>query len=112
MGLVKHLLLWPITGPIALAEFSLRQLESVAHGELTDDARVKEDLMALQMELEIGDIDEAEFERREAEILARLREVRAWRRKLGLEKEWAPLEFTGPGGGAPDSRDEDADDGE
>jgi hypothetical protein len=93
MGLVKHLLFWPVTGPKALIDFSLRQIEGLVHRELTDDERVKEDLMALQMELEVGNIDAAEYERRETEIMARLRDTREWRRRLGMEEEWAPLEF-------------------
>ncbi|HET9947469.1 MAG TPA: gas vesicle protein GvpG [Longimicrobiales bacterium] len=94
MGLVKHLLLWPVTGPLALVDFTMRQVEGMVRRELTDDERVKEDLMALQMRLELGEIDEAEYERAEAEIIERLRETRAWRRRFGMEKEWAPLELT------------------
>lgn len=93
MGLLKHLLFWPVTGPTALMRFSLKQVDGVVRQELTDDTSVKEDLMALQMELELGDIDEAEYQVREAELLQRLRDVRAWRVEFGLEKEWAPLEF-------------------
>jgi hypothetical protein len=54
---------------------------------------VKEELMALHMELELGDIDVEEHGRREAELMQRLRETREWRTKLGMEEEWAPLEF-------------------
>jgi hypothetical protein len=91
MGILKHLLFWPVTGPKALMDFSLRQVEGVAHQELTDDQRVKEDLMALQMELELGDIDEEEYAEREALLMERLREARAWRVRLGMEEEWKPL---------------------
>ena len=93
MSLLKHLLGWPVTAPLALAEFAIRQVEGVARGELTDDARVKEELMVLHMELELGDIDVEEHGRREAELMQRLREAREWRTKLGMEEEWAPLEF-------------------
>lgn len=102
MGLLTHLLFWPVTGPKALAEFSLRQVEGVVHRELTDDGRVKEDLLALQMELELGEIDEAEYAVREARLIERLKEARAWRVRLGMEEEWAPMEFV--------SRDEEAPD--
>ena len=93
MGILKHLLFWPVTGPAALVRFSLRQVDGVVKQELTDDTKVKEELMALQMQLEIGDIDEAEYEARERELMGRLRDARAWRVELGMEKEWAPLEF-------------------
>lgn len=94
MGVLKHLLFWPLTGPIALAEQTVRQVEKVTRRELTDERRVHEDLLALQMELELGSIDEAAYVRREAEIMERLHEVRAWRRHLGMEGEWAPYGFS------------------
>lgn len=93
MGLIKHLLFWPVTGPKALIDFSLGQVDGMVRRELTDDERVKEDLMALQMELELGEIDEAEYARREATLMERLRDTRAWRVKLGMEEEWRPLEY-------------------
>lgn len=95
MGILKHVLFWPVTGPKALLEFSLRQIEGVAHRELTDDQRIKEDMLALQMELELGEIDEDEFARREAELVERLKEARAWRVRLGMEEAWAPYGFSG-----------------
>ena len=96
MGILKHLLFWPVTGPAALARFSLRQVDGVVKQELTDDTKVKEDLMALQMQLEIGDIDIAEYEAREKALIERLSDAREWRVELGMEKEWAPLEFRAP----------------
>lgn len=110
MGLLKHLLFWPVTGPAALAEFSIRQVEGVVHRELTDDARIKEDMLALQMELELGEIDEAVYAERESRLIERLKEARAWRVRLGLEEEWAPMGFVRadeeePGGPASPSSD-------
>lgn len=103
MGLLTHLLFWPVTGPAALAEFSIRQVESVVHRELTDDGRVKEDMLALQMALELGEIDEAEYQEREARLIGRLKEARAWRVRLGMEEEWAPMEFVGRDGEDPEA---------
>lgn len=102
MGVLKHLLLWPATGPLALARFSLRQIDEATRRELTDDERIRDDLMALQLELELGSIDEAEYVAREAEIMERLREARAWRVRLGMEEEWAPYGFS------PDAPDAEA----
>ena len=93
MGLLKHLVLWPVTAPAALVRFSLRHVEGLAHRELTDDTRIKGDLLELQMRLEVGDIDEEEYAAQEAVVLERLKEARAWRQRLGLEEEWAPLSF-------------------
>jgi hypothetical protein len=104
VGILKHLFLWPVTGPLALLDFSMRQVDGVARKELTDDVKVKEDLMALQMELELGDIDLPEYERREAVLMDRLREARAWRTRLGMEEAWAPF-------GTPRPKDHDSSSG-
>jgi hypothetical protein len=84
VGLLKHLLLWPVTGPSFLTRFSLEKVEGAVRTELTDDMPVKRDLMELQMQLELGDIDEDEYEAREAEIMGRLRDVRHWREQFGM----------------------------
>jgi hypothetical protein len=63
----------------------------VVREELTDDTPIKEDLMALQMQLEMGEIDDAEYVKREAEIMQRLREVREWREKLGMSTSGGPV---------------------
>lgn len=84
MGLLKHLLFWPYTGPMFLLDFSLRKVEGVVREELTDDARIKSELMEIQLLLELGDIDDAEYSRREAELMRRLREVREWRERFGM----------------------------
>jgi hypothetical protein len=96
MGLVKHLLFWPVTGPLAAVDFSIRQIEGFMRRELTDDERIREDLMALQMELELELVDEEEFERREGAIMERFREARAWRRHFGMEEAWKPLSIARP----------------
>ena len=83
MGLLTNLLLFPITGPVAGVKWSLGKVQQVVEDELTDDSAVKQELMELQMQLELGDIDDDEYVRREAELMVRLREVRAWRERLG-----------------------------
>jgi hypothetical protein len=84
VGLLKHLLFWPVTGPAFLTRFSLEQVEGAVRTELTDDTPVKRDLMELQMQLELGDIDESEYLEREAELMGRLRDVRRWREEFGM----------------------------
>lgn len=83
MGLLSTILFFPVTGPVAGIRWSLRKIQQVAEEELTDDGSVKQELMELQMRLEIGEIDDAEYVRREADLMARLREVRAWKEQLG-----------------------------
>jgi hypothetical protein len=84
VGLLKHLLFWPVTGPTYLTRFSLEKVEGAVRSELTDDMPVKRELMELQMQLELGDIDDDEYVRREAEVMARLRAVRHWREQFGM----------------------------
>ena len=84
MGFLKHLLFWPVTGPTFLARFSLEKVEGAVRTELTDDAAVKSDLMELQMQLELGDIDDEEYAAREAALMQRFREVREWRERFGM----------------------------
>ena len=91
MGLLSKVLLFPVTGPIAGIKWSLGQIQNVVEEELTDDAPVKQELMELQMQLELGDIDDAEYTAREAQLMTRLREVRAWRERLGKGTSGGPV---------------------
>ncbi len=91
MGLLKHLLFWPVTGPEFLVKFSLGKVEETMRRELTDDQSVKEDLLALQMRLELGEIDDAEYVEQEAELMLRLREVRQWREEFGMGIAGGPV---------------------
>lgn len=67
------------------------KVQAVVEEELTDDSSVKEELMELQMLLELGDIDDAEYVRREAVLMQRLREVRDWRERLGKGVAGGPV---------------------
>jgi gas vesicle protein GvpG len=91
MGLLSKLLFFPVTGPIAGIKWSLGQVQNVVEEELTNDEPVKQELMELQMQLELGDIDDAEYVRRESELMLRLRDVRAWRERLGKATSGGPV---------------------
>jgi hypothetical protein len=91
MGLLKHVLFWPVTGPIAGIQWSMNQVMKVVEEELTDDSVVKQDFMALQMKLELGEIDDEQYAEEEAMIMSRLREVRAWRERLGKSVAGGPV---------------------
>ena len=56
--------------------FVLDKVAAVADSELNDDTALREQLMAAQMRLELGEISQADFDALEAEIVARLREIR------------------------------------
>jgi hypothetical protein len=91
MGLLKHLLFWPVTGPLFLAEFSLNKVQGVVREELTDDTRIKAELMELQLKLELGDIDDDEYVEQEAMLMLQLREIREWREQFGMGVSGGPV---------------------
>ena len=91
MGLLSKILLAPFLGPVWGTQWTLDKVDRVVRDELTDDTPIKEELMALPLKLEMGDIDDAEYVRREAEIMQRLRDVREWREKLGMSTSGGPV---------------------
>lgn len=97
MGLLTNILLAPFLGPVWASKWTLEKVDRVVREELTDDTPIKEDLMKLQMELDMGEIDDAEYVRREAEIMTRLREVRDWREKYGMSTGGGPVRVAGSG---------------
>jgi hypothetical protein len=58
---------------------------------LTDDQSVKEELLALQMEFELGEVDDEGYVAREAELMQRLRDVRHWREQFGMGTGGGPV---------------------
>ena len=75
LGLGK-LLGAPFTLPVAGMKFVFQQVADLADQELNDESTLREQLLLLQVQLEDGDIEEDEFVEREADILARLREIK------------------------------------
>ncbi len=70
----------PFSLPMAGMKFVFQQIADLADQELNDESVIREQLLLLQVQLEDGDIDEEEFAEREAELLARLREIKARKR--------------------------------
>ena len=56
--------------------FVFDKLAQAVDAELTDDTVLREELLAAQMRLELGEITEEEFAVLEADLLRRIREVR------------------------------------
>jgi hypothetical protein len=82
VGLLTHLLFAPVSLPVSGVRWVLSQVQTAVETELTDDTSVREELLELQMQLELGEIEEDEYTEREAEIFVRLREIRAFREQL------------------------------
>ena len=79
------LLALPITAPVAGIRYCLEKTVEYAEAQMTDDAPVREELLELELALEEGRVTEDEFAEREALLLARLREIREYRRQMARE---------------------------
>jgi hypothetical protein len=91
--MLLRLLALPITAPIAGIRYCLEKVAEVAEHEMWDEGPVKEQLMLDAQALEEGRIDDETYREREAQLLARLREIRA-HRAAGQKAEDASA--TGP----------------
>ena len=56
--------------------FVLDKVAAAADAELNDDTALREQLLAAQMRVELGEMTQDDFDALEADILARLREIR------------------------------------
>ena len=74
-------------------KFVLRKIVDAVESQLNDDSVLHEELLAAQMRLELGEITEEDFAAVEADILARLREIRE--RQRGVTPEWGEMRITG-----------------
>jgi hypothetical protein len=61
-------------------KFVLDKVASAVDEEMNDEGSLREELLAAQMRVELGEMDEADFVDLERTILARLREIRDARR--------------------------------
>ena len=78
--MLLRLLTLPISAPIAGIRYCLEKVAEVAEREMWDDGPVREQLILDNAAYEEGRLTEAEFRVREAELLARLREIREHQR--------------------------------
>ena len=56
--------------------FVFDKIAAAVDTELNDDTALREQLLAAQMRVELGELSPSEFDEFEADILARLREIR------------------------------------
>jgi hypothetical protein len=73
--------------------FVLDKVAAAVDTELNDDTALREQLLAAQMRLELGEMSPVEFEDLEAEILQRLREIRE-RRQGSDAPALSPSDYT------------------
>ena len=72
--------------------FVFDKIASAVDAEMNDTDRLREDLLAAQMQYELGELDDEEFAALEADLLARMRELRGGPEAAG------PVSFSGGGG--------------
>ena len=81
MFILDDLILLPARGLMAL----VKKIHELAEAELTDEAKLKEQLLRLQMQYEFDKISEEEYQSGEDEIMVRLNEI-SQRKKQQLSK--------------------------
>jgi gas vesicle protein GvpG len=74
-------------------KFVLGKVAAAVDAELNDDSHLREELLAAQMRLELGEIGDEEFRALEAGLLARLREIRE--RQMGEAPRPGEVKITG-----------------
>jgi hypothetical protein len=73
--------------------FVLDKIATAVDTEMNDDSALREQLLAAQMRVELGEISAEEFNRLESDILARLREIRDRRQGAGAAT-LSPKDYT------------------
>jgi hypothetical protein len=74
MGLITGLITLPLA-PVRGVAWIGEQIAEEADRQLDPEARIRRELGRLQVEHELGDLSDEEFERREDELLEQLEEV-------------------------------------
>lgn len=72
MFLIDSILFAPLKGVVFIAE----KINEVIEKETSDEGTVKEKLMRLQLQFELDEIDEEEYDKREDELLKLLENIR------------------------------------
>ena|SRR5688572_16790 len=75
--------------------FVLDKVAAAVETELNDDTALREQLLAAQMRVELGEMSEADFAQFEADILARMREIRERRQGAAANLSGEDYKITG-----------------
>ena len=82
MGLISGLLTLPLA-PVRGVAWIGEQVALEAEREMSDESRIRSELARLEMEFDMGRIDEQRFEELEDELLERLSHAREMNRSGG-----------------------------
>jgi hypothetical protein len=83
------LLALPLTAPVAGIKYCMEKVLEVAEHQMWDEEPVREQLILVNEAYEEGRMPEPEFREREAELLARLREIREHKKAMAREQQSA-----------------------
>ncbi len=72
-------LLFPFLLPIKGIVWIGNKLKDTAEAELTDESKVQEELLELQMRFETDEITEEEYERKEVKLMEKLEAIRKYK---------------------------------
>ncbi|MFH1563027.1 MAG: gas vesicle protein GvpG [Nitrospirota bacterium] len=72
MFLIDDILLAPLKSMVWLG----KQIDEIVKREVSDDGRIKENIMELQLKFELDEISEEEYTKQEKELLLRLDAIR------------------------------------
>jgi hypothetical protein len=78
---------------ISGVRFVLDKVAAAVETEMNDDGVLRERLLDAQMRLELGEMTQAQFDELEADILARIREIKA-RQRGGESAAISPKDMT------------------
>ena len=73
--LVDDIILAPIKFPVWVS----KKLAESAEKDITDDSKIHEDLLELQMRSELGEISDEEYEKQETRLMEKLEEIRKYK---------------------------------
>lgn len=57
------------------------KIKDAAEAEMLDESKVRESLLSMQMQLEMGEITEGEYQIKETELMDKLEDIRKYKEK-------------------------------
>lgn len=75
MGILFDILAFPVMGPVKGVKWIAEKVDDTVQQAVSNKAKIKEDLLELQMQLEMGKIAEEEFNKQEKELLEKLDKI-------------------------------------
>jgi hypothetical protein len=85
LKLLGNIITAPVKGPVRGFEFILNAIQGEVESEALDENKVQGELLQLGLRYQAGEIDDAEYQAKEDELLQRLNEIRNYKESLTQE---------------------------